>query len=637
MGLLAFSLVLALACRWSLRSPHCGIAKAVSIADIQGPAFQSPFAGQTLHNITGVVSAKGDDGFWLLGPQSSDVRKSPGVRVFSTSTSVLSLISVDSNVSLSGRVAEFRSSSDDLFGTEIDSPTSIVMLSNESSTSAKPVILGKDRFPPTQSFTDLDKGSDGWLSVPNNVTQVEKVNATLQPTQFGLDFWKSLEGALVVVPAPTALDFPNSFGEFWIRGNWTATGINGRGGLSVTIGPDNVPDANPEVVIVGSPLDGTTNPDIAVGSKLSDITGVILFQFGFYYILPTTAPTIVSQPNFDVPPTTLTSEDNECVLTLGDYNIDNMAPTSPTLPLVASHIATHLLTPDIVFLQEIQDNSGPTDDGTVNANVTLATLSVAIANASASGDAQSKAVSTEYSFLDIDPVDGMDGGEPGGNIRQAYLYRANKISLVSGEPGGSLDATQPFLSASGQVQLTLNPGRIDPNNTAWLDSRKPLVAHWQTFSGHQFFTINHHGTAKSGSSSTEGDARPPVNLGVDQRTAQVQAIANFTKSILDLDPNASILIAGDFNEYVQTRSVFAPFSVAQLSEADVLANIPPVERYTYVFDQNCEQLDHIFVSQAVAKRAGGVQVEHVHVNNWAPTLDARGSDHDPSVAKVRVC
>ncbi|TFY75479.1 hypothetical protein EWM64_g8535 [Hericium alpestre] len=426
-----------------------GHVKALSIADIQGPAFQSPFVGQNLHNITGVVSAIGDNGFWLFGSPSSDIRESRGVRVFTESSSIISQITVGANISLTARVSEFRSSSapNDLFGTELDSPTSLVILSNSSSGAVKPIVLGKDVSPPTQSFTGLDVGPDGWLSAPNNVSQVETVNATVQPTKFGLDFWESLEGSLVTVPQPIALDFPNSFGEFWIRGDWEATGVNGRGGLSLTIGPDNIPDANPEVVIIGSPLDGTSNPNVAVGTKLADITGVVLFQFGFYYIIPTTAPTVLSNPDFSVPPTNLTTSTDECVLTLGDYNIDNMAPTSPTLPQVAGHIATHLLTPDIVFLQEIQDNSGPTNDGTVSANVTLSTLANAIVNASDGGSL--------YSFLDIDPVDGEDGGEPGGNIRQAYLFKSDKMSLVGGSPiGGSLDATQAILNQDGQVGLT---------------------------------------------------------------------------------------------------------------------------------------------------------------------------------------
>lgn len=88
-----------------------------------------------------------------------------------------------------------------------------------------------------------------------------------------------------------------------------------------------------------------------------------------------------------------------------------MGPDSSHLPAAATDIATHLLTPDIMFLQEIQDNSGETDDGTVDASVTLSTLSSAIAKQS----------SVVYNFTEVIPVNDQDGGEPGGNIRPAYL------------------------------------------------------------------------------------------------------------------------------------------------------------------------------------------------------------------------
>ena len=62
---------------------------------------------------------------------------------------------------------------------------------------------------------------------------------------------------------------------------------------------------------------------------------------------------------------------------------------------VANHIANFLFSPDFMFVQEIQDNSGSTDDGTVNANVTLTNLSNAIAKAANS--------STPYGFVEVIP------------------------------------------------------------------------------------------------------------------------------------------------------------------------------------------------------------------------------------------
>lgn len=88
------------------------------------------------------------------------------------------------------------------------------------------------------------------------------------------------------------------------------------------------------------------------------------------------------------------------------------------------------------------------------------------------------------------------------------------------------------------------------------------------------------------------------------------------------------------NEFLQTRSVFAPFD-GLLTDINEVAGVPPSERYTYVYEQHAQEIDHILVSDAV--KAKGASVDHVHVNTWATTKGRQASDHDPSVAKVWVC
>lgn len=96
-----------------------------------------------------------------------------------------------------------------------------------------------------------------------------------------------------------------------------------------------------------------------------------------------------------------------------------MSPKSSHIPRIADHIVNFLHSPDIVFLQEIQDDSGPRDDGTVSANKTLATLVAAIS------ETQQKSSGSEdhweYEYVNIEPEDNQDGGADGGNIRVAYL------------------------------------------------------------------------------------------------------------------------------------------------------------------------------------------------------------------------
>lgn len=68
-------------------------------------------------------------------------------------------------------------------------------------------------------------------------------------------------------------------------------------------------------------------------------------------------------------------------------------------------------------------------------------------------------------------------------------------------------------------------------------------------------------------------------------------------------------------------------------DLDEAAGLDPVERYTYLFDMNSQELDHLFVSPSLAR---GAQLEHLHLNTWQ-NYDDQTSDHDPSVAKLNLC
>lgn len=184
-----------------------------------------------------MLSSQDRYGFWIQGDPSTDLRVSTGLRVYGTN--FLQAVNVGDSVRVTGRVSEYRGkdSPNDLLLTEIDLPSKVVVVS--SNNIVNPIILGNTnnathRKPPLVSFTSLDAGPDGWLSMPNNVSLIEPTNATLQPDVYGLDFWESLEGQLVTVPGPVALNFPDRYGSFWAHGDWEVNGKNARGGLSLT-------------------------------------------------------------------------------------------------------------------------------------------------------------------------------------------------------------------------------------------------------------------------------------------------------------------------------------------------------------------------------------------------------------------
>ncbi|KAK5752306.1 hypothetical protein LTS12_017607 [Elasticomyces elasticus] len=597
-------------------------ASAVTIAQINGNRYLSPYQGQRVTDVRGLVTAKGPNGFWIRSTTpDSDDRTSESIYVFGRAA--LPNATVGNVVSLNGRITEYRSSPAYVYLTEIDQPSNITTISTGNS--VKPRVLGGligtvlGTSPPTQQYISLDNGDI--FAVPNNVSQISVVNPVLQPRLYGMDFWESINGELVTVRSPRAVSRPNNFGDVWVVGNWITTGNNDRGSLTVR---DR--DANPETVIIGSPLDGTDNADVKLGDSLADITGVVTYTFGFYYILPQTGLRVTSSKSPTRPPPTKLVSIGKCSgITMGQYNVENLSPKSGALiGEIAAQIVNDLRSPDLLFIQEIQDNNGATNDAVVDANLTLSALTSAI-------NAASSTVS--YTAVDIDPVDDQDGGQPGGNIRVAYLYNPKVLRLHNPRPGSSTDATEVLPGP----ELSFNPGRIDPTNEAWRASRKPLVAAWETLEGkNKFFTVNVHWTSKGGGSSLQGDARPPVNGGVAQRNAQAQITGDFIAQILEEDSNAAIVSAGDYNEFtfVQPLETFA--SASGLVDLDVAAGILPVERYTYTFDMNTQQLDHMYVSPKVARLLRFPQFEHVHVSSWV-LADEVVSDHDPSVAKLNIC
>lgn len=586
---------------------------AATIAQINGNKFLSPYAGKAVRGVTGLVTAKSSAGFWIRSTTpDNDVRTSESLYIRSNTTTA----TIGDVISLDGQISSYRSSSSYLYLTQLTNPTSVKTVSTGNQVT--PLVLGSNSSlsPPTAQYTSLDKGDV--LGLPNNVSLVSVSNPVLEPSKYGLDFWQSLTGELVTIKNPVAISKSSSYGETWVVGDWSVTGRNGRGGLTLTAG-----DGNPEAILIGSSLDGTKNPvTVVLGDKLEDITGVITYAFGEYRVLPQTAFKISTSPSPALPPAAPFRSTSKCSgITLADYNIENFSFNSSNLAGRADHIVNYLNTPDLVFLQEIQDNDGPTNDGVVSANKTLDLLVGAISAISP----------IKYSYIDIDPVNDKDGGQPGGNIRQAYLYNPAILGLTYTNPGSATDDTQVL---SGP-KLSHNPGRIAPSSPVWSSSRKPLVAQWTVASDSStFFTVNVHFTAKLGSSPTEGDARPPVNGGVNQRLQQANVTASFVADILAEDPNAAVILAGDCNEFSFAQPLKELMVESGLVDLDDAAGVAAVERYTYLFDMNAQELDHFFVSKKVAGRSP--RVEHVHVNTWASAAD-QVSDHDPSVALINVC
>ena len=70
-------------------------------------------------------------------------------------------------------------------------------------------------------------------------------------------------------------------------------------------------------------------------------------------------------------------------LAIATYNVENLSPKDPQskFDALAQGVVHNLAAPDIVAVEEVQDNDGATDDGVVSANQTLTELTDAISAA----------------------------------------------------------------------------------------------------------------------------------------------------------------------------------------------------------------------------------------------------------------
>ncbi|MFG1924194.1 endonuclease/exonuclease/phosphatase family protein [Cryptosporangium sp. NPDC048952] len=569
-------------------------ATATRIHDVQGAAHVSPLRG-TAVSVPGVVTAKASNGFYLQDPQPDrDPRTSEAILVFTSSAPT---VAVGDAVTVEGTVTEFRPGGADgtanLTTTELTSPT-VTVTSSGNPLPAATVLGAGGRRPPT---TVIDDDANGDV----------ETGGTFDPATDGIDFYESLESMRVRVNDAVAVGPTNSFNELPVlgdRGRGAGT-RSARGGIVLRAN-----DANPERIILDDGL-GFAPPKADVGAVAGGpADGVVSYGFGNVKIVLTAA---VSFAGTKQPETT--RADTATELSVGTFNVENLDPNDPPAKFarLASIIVGNLRAPDVLALEEVQDNDGATNGGTVAADRTYAALISAITAAGG----------PTYSYRQIDPVNNADGGEPGGNIRVGFLYAASRGVSFASAPAG--DATTP-VSVTKAGHLSLNPGRIAPAETAWADSRKPLAGEF-VFRGRSVFVIANHFVSKGGDQPLFGRFQPPAQSSAAKRAQQAALVNGFVKQLLAAQPQANIAVVGDLNDFEFSRTIT---TLAGSQLVDLPATLPVAERYTYVFDGNSQVLDHILLSRAAAR---SYSYDVVHVN--AEYAD-QASDHDPQLVRLKV-
>ena len=545
---------------------------ALSIGAIQGAGHISAYVGQTVIT-NGVVTAVDTNGFYLQSAVGDgNAATSDGIFVF---TNTAPTVAVGDEARVTGSVAEYAGDAAGLTLTEINS-TAVTTASSGNPLPAAILIGVGGLLPPTQVL------DDDHLTV-------------FDPTHDGLDFWESLEGMRVTLDTPQAVSNTTSFGEtdVVVSRGVGATGINDRGGITISPNADGTVDYNPEKIQIDddSGIFAGFTPNYTIGDQLTSVTGIVNYAFDAYEVLVTSAVSVTRDITLTQEVTSLKGNSN--YLSIASYNLENLDTSDHKFDVLASNIVYNLRAPDIVAVQEVQDTDGAGNGPDLSGTVTAQGLIDAIY-------AQS---GLRYAYIEIAPTTAnTSGGEPGGNIRNGYLYNLDRVSYVDG--------------SAALIQ-----------GSAYDGSRKPLVAQFQ-FAGQTVTTIDVHFTSRGGSEPLLGADQPAAAAGDAARTAQGAGVKSYVAGLLAADPSLNIAVLGDWNGFYFED---AQTQLTDPAKGGVFTNLntllPSQERYSYLFEGNAQQIDNVLVTGGLLPNA---QYDSVHLNSQFG--GNRPTDHDPQVA-----
>ncbi|MBB4038649.1 hypothetical protein GGR34_000278 [Microvirga flocculans] len=557
----------------------------IAIYEIQGHGHTSAYANKdpvtTRGVITGIQMTGTTRGFYIQDVNGDgDATTSDAIFVFRGSNWTPN-VEVGDMVSVSGVVTEYKpADSTALTLTQFGSSATVSVLSKGHEL-PEAVVIGPNGIRPPTGDLEAAKA-----------------------------FYEALEGMRVTVEPTRVVGATNNYGEIYavIEGAYDASSLNGRGGLSATSS-----DFNPERIQFDNIRDSLSMPMVDVGARLGATTGIMSYGFGSYEVLIGSTPVVTAQSTLQAETTNVTAW-NDFFLSFGNYNVENLDINdddgdadvdSGHFAKLAQQIVKNMGSPHVLALQEVQDDSGSVNNGTVSADKTLQKLVDEIV----------KAGGPRYKFAYLNPEDGKDGGQTGGNIRQAFLYNDDVVDLVE-----------------GSLQRIVDPDPLV--NDAFESSRKPLVAKFM-FNGEVYTFINNHLNSKGGDDPIFGSNNPPNLVSELQRMEQTKLINAYVDALLAADPNANVAVLGDLNDFSWSnplRILDGTYEGGQqvlwnMAE-DFIAN--PLDRTDYVYEGNSQSLDHIYVSAAMRARMEAFDI--VRINSEFDVTE-RASDHDALVAR----
>lgn len=632
--------------RARVRRKGLGDAGVQTIPAIQGSRHRSPFYGHTV-TTRGIVTATGGvpwypggvDAYIQTAKDDGDPTTSEALHVYLDDEN--QDLKLGDLIEVSGTVYEQITSSG-LGRTSIREVTKLTTL--ERGVPLPPTIqLVREGQVESQAlpFTRRERAR----SIPTRVISSFRGNLNLKPDLTltdGIDFWESLEGMRVQIDNPKIVGFrggqedfenlkPKTYLNLYLITNAERSHKNKTTGGGVIVDhPKN--DYNPEIVqLVTNHLTFPfeTEKIFNIGTVIpGTLEGVLAYErnlFGdgeYTLVLPEVAPAMkafadqagtAATPLAARPQTTLVPSPDH--LTLASMNIENLAGYQKRrIEKLSEAILVNMKCPDILNLVEIQDGNGMDFSSGSSAEETLRVLVAAI-----------QCPGVDYRPVNIDPINNSEGGEPGGNIRVAMLYNANRVGFEKRGNAGSLEET--IIRPDGSLRV--NPGRVFPNHEVFSGTRRSLIAEF-TFKGQRLFVIGNHFNSKLGDRSHWSAIQPPMFDSERRRDLLADKINDFVEMLALMSPSSNVIVAGDFNALISEDSMNVLEGEHLRNMISIEGKIPPAHRYTTNHNGNSQPLDYIFANHVLLAKEPEIEVLHINSDYMG-----RLSDHDPLVARFR--
>jgi predicted extracellular nuclease len=144
--------------------------------------------------------------------------------------------------------------------------------------------------------------------------------------------------------------------------------------------------------------------------------------------------------------------------------------------------------------------------------------------------------------------------------------------------------------------------------------------------GLQVFIIVNHWKSKA-------DDVGEVQFTLPRRVQQADFVARLYQEIIELHPHARVLVLGDLNDYPVSQSLS---KLEQVGFHNLIAEIHPEDRYTYLYQGISQVFDHILINSSLEGLFHVVVPLHFNADyaeSYSRSADVfwRSSDHDPVV------